>query len=166
MHVTTTALHEELAHQLSAIAAVRRELGRIAPPGCSAGCVTALVALSRQGAVNIGRLTELLGIDMSVTSRYVAQLTMLGWVDRTPDPADRRSRILRLTSEGRARCAELSDRRTAELAARLDDWSDEDVLQLVTLLSRLRADFDSPWAGQRSYSEQAGDAHQAGTPAA
>ncbi|WUB41776.1 MarR family winged helix-turn-helix transcriptional regulator [Streptomyces sp. NBC_00588] len=103
---------------------------------------------------------------MSVTSRYVAQLTMLGWVDRRPDPADRRSRILRLTPEGRARFAELSGRRTAELATRLGDWSHEDVRDLVTLLSRLRADFNSPWAGQRTEAEQSGDARRAGSPAA
>lgn len=166
MYVATTDLHEELVHQLTAIAAVSRELGRIAPPGCSAGCIAAFAVLHRHGAVNIGKLTELLGIDMSVTSRYVAQLTMLGWVDRRPDPADRRSRILRLTPEGRARFAELSGRRTAELATRLGDWSHEDVRDLVTLLSRLRADFNSPWAGQRTEAEQSGDARRAGSPAA
>ncbi|MGC5562102.1 MarR family winged helix-turn-helix transcriptional regulator [Streptomyces sp. FR-108] len=135
--MATTALHEELAHQLTDIAGVRRELGRIALPGCSAGCVTALTVLSRHDALSIGQLAELLGVDMSVTSRYVAQLTMLHWVDRRPDPADRRSRILRLTADGRARFAELSERRTTELAARLVDWSDEDIRQLASLLSRL-----------------------------
>jgi DNA-binding MarR family transcriptional regulator len=144
MYVATNALYDELVHQLTAIAGVRRELGRIVPAGCSAGCVTALTLLSHHGTISIGKLTELLGIDLSVTSRYVAQLTMLGWVDRRPDLAERRSRILRLTSEGRTRCAELSDRRSKEIAARLSNWSDEDVHQLVRLLSRLRADFDDP----------------------
>ncbi|MDH6581697.1 DNA-binding MarR family transcriptional regulator [Streptomyces sp. SAI-133] len=164
--MATTALHEELAHQLTAVAGVRRELGRIVPPGCSAGCATTLAVLSRHGAVNIGQLTELLGIDMSVTSRYIAQLTMLNWVDRRPDPADRRSRILRLTSEGRARLAELSERRATELAARMDDWSEEDIRRLVALLSRLHAAFDSGRAGPRAYAGQVGDVHPAETPAA
>ncbi|MFD6288567.1 MarR family winged helix-turn-helix transcriptional regulator [Streptomyces sp. NPDC060205] len=141
--MATTAPHQELVHQLTAIAGVRRELGRITPPGCSAGCATALTMLSRHGALSIGQLTELLGVDMSVTSRYVAQLTMLHWVDRRPDPADRRSRILRLTADGRARSAELNELRTTELAARLADWSDQDISQLASLLSRFRTDLAS-----------------------
>ncbi|MQY40789.1 hypothetical protein SRB17_88220 [Streptomyces sp. RB17] len=164
--MATNALHEELTHQLSAIGAVRRELGRIVPPGCSAGCATVLTLLSRHGTLSIGQLTEMLGINISVTSRYVAHLTMLGWADRRPDPADRRSRIVRLTSKGRARFAELSDCRSKELAARLGDWSDEDVHQLVTLLSRLRAAFDDPWDGQCAYAERSADAYGADSPAA
>ncbi|MQY10041.1 hypothetical protein SRB5_01450 [Streptomyces sp. RB5] len=141
------ALYEELLDQLGTIGPVRRELGRIVPAGCSAGCATVLSLLGRHGTVSIGRLTELLGINVSVTSRYVAQLATLGWVDRSLDPADRRSRIVRLTPKGRTRYAEMSDRRSRELAARLSDWSEADVRRLAGLLSRLRADFDGPHTG-------------------
>jgi DNA-binding MarR family transcriptional regulator len=144
-HVAENVLYEELMRQLSAIGSVRRELGRIVPAGCSEGSATVLALLGRHGALRIGKVTELLGVDLSVTSRHVAQLATLGWVDRRPDPADRRSRILRLTPEGRARLAELSEHRSRELAARLADWSDDDIHRLVRLLGRLRAGFDSPW---------------------
>jgi DNA-binding MarR family transcriptional regulator len=116
--------------------------------------------------MRIGTLTKLLSVDVSVTSRYVAHLAMLGWVDRRPDPADRRSRILNLTSEGHARLAELSDARSRVLAARLADWSSEEVLQLARLLARLRADFDAPWNGEHAYAEPSEDARQPHTPAA
>ncbi|MFF9490127.1 MarR family transcriptional regulator [Streptomyces sp. NPDC014676] len=146
--MATNALHEELMHQLSAVGAVRREPGRIVPSGCSEGSATVLTLLSRHDTVSIRKLTELLGIDISVTSRYVAHLAMAGWVDRSPDPADRRSRIVRLTAKGRVRFAELSERRSRELAARLCDWSDEDIRRPTTPLSRLRTDFDDVWAGR------------------
>ncbi|WP_320782894.1 MarR family winged helix-turn-helix transcriptional regulator [Streptomyces sp. CRN 30] len=136
------ALYEELMRQLSAIGCVKRELARILPDGCSSGSATVLALLGRDGDMRIGRLAELLAVDMSVTSRHVTHLTALGWIDRSPDPADRRSRILRLTPEGRARLAELSDRTARLLAARLNDWSDEDVRRLTWLMARLRASFD------------------------
>ncbi|MFG2514115.1 MarR family transcriptional regulator [Streptomyces sp. NPDC048584] len=146
--MAANAFHEELMHQLSAVGAVRRELGRIVPAGCSEGSATVLTLLSRQDTVSIRKLTELLGIDISVTSRYVAQLAMLGWVDRRPDPADRRSRLVCLTDKGRTLYAELSERRSRELAARLCDWTDEDIRRLSLLLSRLRTGFDDSWTGR------------------
>ncbi|MGW6792652.1 MarR family winged helix-turn-helix transcriptional regulator [Streptomyces chartreusis] len=151
--MAANALHEELMHQLSAIGTVRRELGRIVPADCSEASATVLTLLSRQDHVSIRRLTELLGIHISVTSRYVAHLARLGWVDRRPDPADRRSRLVRLTDEGRIRFAALSERRTRELGARLSNWGDQDIRQLTLLLTRLRTDFDVPWPGRHAHAE-------------
>ncbi|MFF4354462.1 MarR family winged helix-turn-helix transcriptional regulator [Streptomyces sp. NPDC001530] len=136
------AQYEELTRQLSAVGAVRRQLDRSLPGGCSSGTAVVLALLDRDGDLRIGRLAELLAVDMSVTSRHVAHLAERGWIDRSPDPADRRSRILRLTPEGRNRLAELSDRAAELLALRLSDWSEEDVRRLTSLLSRLRASFD------------------------
>jgi len=163
-HVAERALYEELVRQLSAIGSVKRELGRILPNGCSSGSATALALLGRDGDMRIGRLAELLGVDISVTSRHVAHLAARGWIDRSPDPADRRSRILRLTSEGRARLDELSERTTQLLAQRLSDWSDEDVRRLTWLMSRLRASFDV-WTEQGPKVGLPEDARSPRTPA-
>ncbi|MFF2651752.1 MarR family winged helix-turn-helix transcriptional regulator [Streptomyces sp. NPDC058045] len=133
--------YEELSQQLSAMGAVKRGLARILPPECPAGSVAVLVLLERHGPMRIGRLAELLAVDMSVTSRHVAHVAERGWIDRTPDPDDRRSRILRLTAEGTEQLAELSERYVQALAGYLEDWSDADVDQLNALLSRLRDSF-------------------------
>ncbi|MEU2424059.1 MarR family transcriptional regulator [Streptomyces sp. NPDC007851] len=159
------AEYEELMRQLGAVASVRRELGRVLPDGCSNGAATALALLGRDGDMRIGRLAELLAVDMSVTSRLVAHLAARGWLDRSPDPADRRSRILRLTAEGRARLAELSDRTAEELARRLSDWSDDDVRRLTGLLSRLRAGFDDPRPERNTRAEPPQAAPSPRTPA-
>jgi DNA-binding MarR family transcriptional regulator len=90
----------------------------------------------------MSRLAELLSVDMSVTSRHVAHVAERGWIERLPDPADRRSRILRLTPEGRALVAELHRRTSRVMAHRLSDWSDDEVGELVRLLGRLRHSFD------------------------
>ncbi|GLW17145.1 MarR family transcriptional regulator [Streptomyces sp. NBRC 13847] len=132
---------EELARQLSAIGAVKREMGRILPQDCPPASAGVLTLLDRHGEMRMSQLAELLAIDMSVTSRHVAHVAERGWIEREPDPADKRSRLLRLTPSGREVLEELSARYTATLARYLNDWSDADVGQLNELLARLRTSF-------------------------
>ncbi|MFF4800276.1 MarR family winged helix-turn-helix transcriptional regulator [Streptomyces sp. NPDC001351] len=134
--------YEELLRQFSAFGAVKRELGRIMPSDCSSGSAAVLILLGRHGDMRMSRLAELLAVDMSVTSRHAAHLAERGWIDRSPDPADKRSRILHLTPTGLAQLEALSQRTTQLLAERLADWSDEEVAQLSRLMERLRASFD------------------------
>lgn len=135
------AQYEELVRQFSAFGAVKREMGRIMPPECPGGSATVLTLLARHGDMRMSRLAELLAVDMSVTSRHVAHVAGRGWIERLPDPADKRSRILRLTPSGHAQIGELSRRTTELLAHRLADWTDEEVGQLVRLMGRLRDSF-------------------------
>lgn len=135
------AQYEELMRQFSAFGAVRRELGRILPSDCPSGSAAVLTLLGRYGDMRMSKLAELLSVDMSVTSRHVAHVADRGWIERSADPSDKRSRILRLTPSGQVRLDELS-RRTAQLLAdRLSDWSDDEVGHLIRLMARLRADF-------------------------
>ncbi|WP_221348727.1 MarR family winged helix-turn-helix transcriptional regulator [Streptomyces beigongshangae] len=133
--------YQELAQQLSAIGAVKRGLGRVLPSECPAGSAAVLGLLDRHGEMRMSRLAELMAIDMSVTSRHVAHVAERGWIDRSADPADKRSRILRLTPAGRDMLADLSERYMNALAHHLADWSDDEVDQLNALLGRLRASF-------------------------
>ncbi|GAA2408021.1 MarR family transcriptional regulator [Streptomyces glaucosporus] len=132
---------EELARQLSSIGAVKRGLGRALPQDCPAGSAAVLAALGREGEMRMSRLAELLAIDTSVTSRHVAHVAERGWIERSPDPADKRSRILRLTPAGRRKLAELSECYVRTLAACLADWSDDEVDRLNAMLARLRDGF-------------------------
>ena len=135
------AQFEELARQLSAVGAVKRDMARVMPPDCPSGSAAVLLLLDRHGAMRMSRLAELLAVDMSVTSRHVAHVADRGWIERSPDPADRRSRILHLTQPGRDRLEDLSRRTTELLADRLSDWSDDEVVQLIRLMTRLRTSF-------------------------
>ncbi|MGW2086913.1 MarR family winged helix-turn-helix transcriptional regulator [Streptomyces sp. NPDC001880] len=133
--------YEELARQLSAIGAVKRGLARTLPAECPAGSAAVLSLLRQHGEMRISRLAELLDVDMSVTSRHVAHVAERGWIERSPDPADKRSRILRLTPGGRDVLGDLNRRTTETFAHNLSDWSDDEVGQLNTLLARLRDSF-------------------------
>ncbi|SOD85337.1 MarR family winged helix-turn-helix transcriptional regulator [Streptomyces sp. Ag109_G2-15] len=135
------AQYEELARQLSAVGAVKRDMGRILPPECPGGSAAVLTLLGRHGDMRMSKLAELLAVDMSVTSRHVAHVAARGWIERSPDPADKRSRILRLTPTGLEQLDELSRRTTHLLADRLSDWTDDEVGQLIRLMTRLRDSF-------------------------
>jgi len=135
------AQYEELSRQLSAVGAVKRDMARSLPADCPAGSTAVLALLGRHGDMRMSRLAELLSVDISVTSRHVAHVAERGWIERSPDPADKRSRILRLTAAGRDLLDELSRRSSRLLADRLSDWSDEEVGQLIRLMARLRKSF-------------------------
>ncbi|MGA5415000.1 MarR family winged helix-turn-helix transcriptional regulator [Streptomyces pseudogriseolus] len=139
-----SAQYEELVRQFSAFGAVKREMNRLMPPDCPSGSAAVLTVLGRDGDMRMSRLAELLSVDMSVTSRHVAHLAERGWIERSPDPADKRSRILRLTPAGRTRLDELFRLTTQLLAERLCDWSDEEVGRLTQLMARLRSSFGDP----------------------
>ncbi|MFF0062916.1 MarR family winged helix-turn-helix transcriptional regulator [Streptomyces sp. NPDC005279] len=133
--------YAELARQLSAIGAVKRGLTRILPAECPSGSAAVLTLLERHGEMRMSRLAEFLAVDMSVTSRHVAHTAERGWIERLPDPGDRRSRILRLTPAGLDMLGELAERTTDMFARNLKDWSDDDVGQLIEMLARLRDSF-------------------------
>ncbi|MCX5398147.1 MarR family winged helix-turn-helix transcriptional regulator [Streptomyces sp. NBC_00102] len=133
--------YEELARHLSAVGVVKRGLSRALPTDCPGGSAAVLALLGQHGEMRISRLAELLSVDMSVTSRHVAHVAERGWIERFPDPADKRSRILRLTSSGHDVLVDLSRRSTEVFAHNLADWSDDEVGQLVTLLARLCGSF-------------------------
>ncbi|MBT2369501.1 winged helix-turn-helix transcriptional regulator [Streptomyces sp. ISL-10] len=130
--------YEELARQISAMGAVKRSLARVLPVECPSGSAAVLSLVGRYGEMRMSRLAELLAVDMSVTSRHVAHVVERGWLERSPDPDDRRSRILRLTPAGADLLVDLGRRTTDMFAHYLKDWSDDDVGQLNAMLARLR----------------------------
>lgn len=133
--------YQELARHLSAIGAVKREMARGLPHDCPPASAAVLALLQKHGEMRASRLSELMAIDMSVTSRHVAHLAERGWVERHRDPQDGRSRLLRITQHGRRQVELLSERTTETLQSHLHDWTDEDIAQLNGLLERLRTSF-------------------------
>ncbi|MFI5616168.1 MarR family winged helix-turn-helix transcriptional regulator [Streptomyces sp. NPDC051567] len=138
---TPDTRYEELARRLTGIGVVIRDLARILPPDCPAGSAAVLAVLGRHGEMRLSRLSAFLAVDISVTSRHVAQVAERGWIERETDPGDGRCRILRLTPAGRALLTELGTRYTAALGSALADWPTEDIDALSTLLARLRSSF-------------------------
>lgn len=133
--------YEELARHLSALGAVRRELGRGLPADCPPASAAVLTLLHKYGEMRMGRLAELMAVDMSVTSRHVTHNVGRGWVERQPDPDDGRSRLLRLTERGNRQLDTLSEATSDFLEGMLHDWTEEDIARLNGMLERLRESF-------------------------
>ncbi|WP_426364948.1 MarR family winged helix-turn-helix transcriptional regulator [Streptomyces sp. E-08] len=139
--MATRNRYEELARSVSAIGAVKRGLARVLPVECQGGSAAVLALVNHHGDMRTSRLAELMAVDMSVCSRHVAHTVEHGWIERLPDPDDKRSRILRLTEPGHAMLGELDRRVTDAFSRHLVEWSDDDVELLTHLLARLRDSF-------------------------
>ena len=75
-------------------------------------------ATDASDGVTVRELRERLDLDSGHLSRMLRRLETEGLVATTPDPADQRRRVVRLTDAGRAARQELDDR-SEELAARI-----------------------------------------------
>jgi len=79
----------------------RRYEDALRPVGLKAGQFSILAALLDAGdGLPIGRVAENLGMDRTTLNRNLRPLERRGVVESAPDPADRRSRKLRITDAG------------------------------------------------------------------
>jgi DNA-binding MarR family transcriptional regulator len=96
-----------------------------------------LVALSEAGPMRSSSLADAVFSDRSTVSRQVAHLLEIGYVDKLPDPADRRAYRLVLTETGAAALEAQRCARDTELARLTRAWSTEDRQTLAALVDRL-----------------------------
>lgn len=138
MHSSHKETLDSLVREIYALGATNRELLRRAVPEHSPAGLQALAVLARTDATRVSEVADRLRIDLSVASRQVSALQAAGWVAREPDPRDRRAQRLRVTAEGETVLKETRTRMMDAYSHVLQDWSDEDVLALTTMLERLR----------------------------
>jgi len=98
----------------------------------------ALAYLAHYGTVNQARLAELLEVAPISAGRLLDRMEESGWIERQPDPHDRRARQVRMTRKaeqalGQAR--RVGDTVTAEALASLNPAQAQ---QLIALLQRVR----------------------------
>ncbi|HEX4255779.1 MAG TPA: MarR family winged helix-turn-helix transcriptional regulator [Streptosporangiaceae bacterium] len=86
---------------------------------------------------NQGAIAEELGIDRTVLTYLIDDLEKLGLVARHPDPADRRSRLVVATAEGRATWRRLQDELRRVEAHVLSPLPAADAASFQALLSQL-----------------------------
>ncbi len=112
----------------------------------------ALKKIALYGPLRVSALSQQMGLDISTVSRKVHQLEAEGLVERSGDPADRRSAVLSISDEGRRVLQKLDGQGERMLADTLADWSDEDIARLAELLGRLiddiHASLDHPVSEQ------------------
>ncbi|MHA1568022.1 MAG: MarR family winged helix-turn-helix transcriptional regulator [Alphaproteobacteria bacterium] len=75
-----------------------------------------LYFVGRSPGIAVGELLAVLGITKQSLSRNMAELVARGLIDERPGPADRRRKLLTLTSEGETVESRLTERQRARIA--------------------------------------------------
>ena len=123
---------------------VQRSIARHALAELGSQGFTALAVVHRQGPVRVSEVADQLSVDLSVASRQVQALEAAGYVDRAPDPTDRRSSVVGLSEAGEEKLRLVHERVIETLNEALATWSPEEIQTLVDGLVRLRADLADP----------------------
>ena len=122
----------EVANRLRpALLKLARELRRESHAlGVTGGQVSLLIQIQRHRGIGVRGLASLERMSAAAMSGYVERLERAGLVQRTPDPNDRRRHGLSLTDEGDRVLRSVKSRRTAWLAARLEQLGAEELAAL------------------------------------
>jgi DNA-binding MarR family transcriptional regulator len=122
----------ELAARLRlAITRTARRLRQEAGTDLSPSQLAALATIERHGPLAPSELAERERIRRPTATRVLSRLVEAGLVERIPDPADGRSAIVSVSSEGRALLRRLRRRKTAYLATRIRDLPPQDLSALA-----------------------------------
>ncbi|HEX2151937.1 MAG TPA: MarR family transcriptional regulator [Stellaceae bacterium] len=98
-----------------------------------------LARIARHEGINQAGLADLLEVRPMTLVRQIDRMEEAGWIERRPDPADRRARLLFLTGKARpilGRIRDVANDTRDEALARL---SPTETAQLIALLTRVHA---------------------------
>lgn len=131
------ALEAEFSELLTHFRRLIMENANRVSEGMLPGAYKTLTTIARSEQVTVSTLAERMLMDKGQVSRTVRELEELGLVERTPDPADGRSSLLRLTPHGSDRLAAARLPQEGLLMHTLQDWSVADIGNLSRLLHAL-----------------------------
>jgi DNA-binding MarR family transcriptional regulator len=121
----------DLAHRLRpVIARLARRMRQQAGGDLSPTQGAALNTVACHGPLTPSELAAREKIQRPTATRVLARLEEAGLIERTADPADRRSSLVSTTPAGVELLASVRDRKDAYLAQRLDRLSPEDLAAL------------------------------------
>ena len=103
--------------------------------------VVILRHLAESGGMRPGELAAQLEVEPPHITRQLQRLAKAGYVDRVPDPEDRRAQLIRLTPAGQQAADRIRAVGRQAMQAALTSWTPEDVHQLATLFHRMVDDF-------------------------
>jgi DNA-binding MarR family transcriptional regulator len=99
----------------------------------------ALRTIADLGPLSTKALATALNLDASTVTRQIAALEAGGFVDRRPDPNDRRSSTIALTAEGRLMMGGVEQERRRGIGALVHAWDDRERSLLGRMLNKLNA---------------------------
>ncbi|MGM7680488.1 MarR family winged helix-turn-helix transcriptional regulator [Microbacterium sp. A94] len=134
-----TSLESEFGELITHFRRVVMENAERLSPGMLPTAYKAFTTIVRLESSTASTLADVLQMDKGQLSRTVRELEELSLIERTPDPADRRSTLISATTEGLERLAQARRPQEGRLLRSLGAWELEDIKTLSTLLHRLTA---------------------------
>jgi DNA-binding MarR family transcriptional regulator len=132
-----------LSAVLRDIGMLKRDLLREVTCDVPFAAVSALSVLQQHGSMRVSELAECLGIDLSVASRHASHLEDRDLVTRQPSATDKRAHELSLTAAGESILQTVRGDLLGRLDAALDAWSESELHELSSGLTRLRSDLST-----------------------
>lgn len=97
-----------------------------------------LVHLAAREGVNQRALAEILELDTVTLGRHIDRLERDGWLERRPDPNDRRAWLLHLLPAARPMLDQMETLAERTMAMALAGLSAEERAQFISVLSRIK----------------------------
>ena len=138
--VTTTLLDDDVSQLRVALARIARLVDRqVAGDGMTRTQLSVLGTIARLGAVGVGDLADVEGLNPTMLSRIVGKLEDAGLVTRSPGAVDRRAVQVQITPAGTALHQRLRRERTALFAERLAELPVEQADAVLAAVPALEA---------------------------
>jgi DNA-binding MarR family transcriptional regulator len=99
----------------------------------------AIAHLRRQEGCNQSTLADLLEVEPITLARLIDRMEAAGWVERRPDPTDRRARLIYLTDKAKPLLDQLTDYAVETRRHALDGLRPDEQERIMELLRRVRA---------------------------
>jgi DNA-binding MarR family transcriptional regulator len=111
--------------------------------GLSVGVRAVMNMLRRGGPMTVPQMGRAQAISRQFVQRMVNEAAARGLVEAVPNPAHKKSSLIRLTDQGRATINAVIARERIALSEIGDDLSDEDIDACLRVLSRMLAPLDN-----------------------
>ena len=100
-----------------------------------------LVHLAAREGVNQRELAEILELDTVTLGRHIDRLERDNWLERRPDPKDRRAWLLHLLPAARPILDQMESLAERTMTLALDGLSPEERAQFISVLTRIKGNF-------------------------
>lgn len=138
------ALKQTVLRDIGAIARTIQSLCDVSYKGLGLqkGQFVFLTRICEHPGINQNRLSELVRVDKTTTTKAIQKLEALGYIDRTTDGEDGRARLLSPSPKAREIYDVLIDDENDNLDVCLSGFRDEEIRLVSELLVRMRENLD------------------------